>query len=412
MFKRRSTFFALLLTMIPLAGTTCPGGSTPGNGFPRTTAWNQVAVNGNAGIRPAAILSADFDGDTLFDLAVGYQGLDSAPARVVIFFQEDDGTFTPITLLEGNSVNGVAKLAFGDLDGDSRRDLVAACDQRIIYFHAPASPRVAADWDGFEVAESTGSGIGQWNDVAIGSIDGLNGPDIVACGQDAGRVSWFRSPAANIATGTGWTRIDIDATTRTGAASIAILDMDGDGQTDVVSTAPGEDSARIAWYLSPANPQTDPWTKRPIGNLPAATRLAIGDLNADSRPDVIVTNPTGRQVAWYQRPADLTTAWNGWLLTQYSTATPADIAVADLDGNSQPDVVVSTRNPGSLRWFTPVGVQTNQWVENNVRDLAQNVNGGRILLEDFDGDSRRDVFGLLLGTNTSNDGVARWENPE
>ncbi len=404
---------AILCGLFAAMGMDCPNtGGVPGTGFPKTVAWNQTAINGDAAVGPAAILAADFDGDTLVDLAVGYEGFESAPPRVIIFFRQNDGTFSPVTLLEGNNVAGVTKLASADLDGDSRRDLVAACNGRIIYLRASADPRQAANWTGFEVAQSSGDGIGQWNDVAIANVDGVNGPDIFACGQNTGRLSWFRSPAANIATGTGWVRVDIDATTRTGAASLAVMDMNGDGRLDVISTAPGEEAARIAWYQSPANPQTGTWSKFPIGNLAAATRLAIGDLNADSRPDVIVSNPTGRQIAWYQRPQDLSMAWPGFLLTQYTTATPVDVAVADIDGNSQPDVVVSTRAPGSLRWFTPVGVQTNQWVENNLRDLAQNINAGRFILEDFDGDSRRDVIGLLVGTNTSNDGVARWENPE
>lgn len=404
----------MCLLLMAAGGSECGDlGGIPGTGFPKTVAWVRTAINTGAGVTPSAILASDFDGDDLADIAVGYQGFeDQSPPRIVIFFRQTDGTFTPVTVFEGTGAAGIVKLAAGDLNGDGRRDLVAACTARLIYLPGPATPRQAGSWNGFEIVQSSGTGIGPWNDVAIASIDGVNGADIVACGQDPGRLCWYRSPAANISDGMGWQRIDIDATTRSGAASIAIADVNGDGRLDVFSTAPGEENDRVAWYQNPSNAATQPWTKFRIGNLPAATRIAVGDLNADGRPDVIVTNPPGRQVGWYVRPADPTGTWSGFLLTQYTAATPVDIAVADIDGNSQPDVVVSTRNPGSFRWFTPVGVQTNQWVENNLFDFAQNINAGRFILEDFDGDNRRDVFGLMIGANTNQDGVSRWENPE
>ncbi|MBX3394794.1 MAG: VCBS repeat-containing protein [Phycisphaerae bacterium] len=400
----------LVLAAMPVCGgADC---ANLGTGFPRRAAWTQTAVSTNAGVSPSAIVAGDFDGDSRVDIAVAYQGLDTSPPRIVILFRQADNTFTPVTLIEGDNVAGAVKLAVGDVNGDDRLDLVAACTDRVVYLPGPANPRQAANWNAFEIANSTGNTVGPWNDVAIANIDDANGPDIVACGQEPGRLCWFSSPAANIANGVGWQRIDIDATTRAGAASLAVADINGDGKIDIYSTAPQETSARVAWYQNPSNPVSQAWTKFTIGNVAAATRLAIGDLNADGRPDVVVTNPTGRQVGWYVRPQNPADAWSGFLITQYAAATPADIAIADIDGNGQLDIVVSSRNPGSLRWFTPVGTVTNQWIENNLIDLPTGVNAGRILLLDFDGDARPDVFGCLIGQSANQDALARWENPE
>lgn len=410
--RRQLLKFAFVLTVSALtAGTSCPSSGSI-NGFPKTTSWTQQVINDSAGASPNAVTIADFDGDGTTDIAVAYAGFDTTPANFVIFFRGSDNTFTSVPLL-GTSANvpAAAALEAADMNGDSRLDLVAATDEGILYLVSPSDPRTGSDWTGFILSGSgTDTGIGAWGDVAIIDIDGAAGPDIVAAGGDTGRVSWFRSPATDVSDGSGWTRIDIDTTTRNKARSLEVLDLNGDTRADIVSTAPGEDNDRIAWYANPANPSTDPWTKTPIGNLAAAGKVVLGDLNVDGRLDVVVINPTGRQIGWYMQPVDATQTWSGFQLTQYDSATPNDLVVADVDGNNQPDVIVATEQPGSLRWFTPVGVQTDVWTENNLRDLNETVTA--IADEDLDGDGRPDVVGLLLGADATGDGVSWFENPE
>ena len=384
-----------------------PGAVLP---FPKTVAWAQWTVNRGANIRPAAVAVADFDGDGLLDIIAGYPGTDTVTAAVIIFFQTDVDNYTAVQLASHADLTGLAALAVADLDADTHSDVVAACDGRLIYLHSPADPRQAADWTFSTIDQSTGDDIHQWNDVAVGDIDRLGSPDIVACNADIGRLCWFQSPA-DPTSGTGWIRIDIDATTRTNATSVVLGDIDGGaGWIDIYSTAPGETTGRVAWYQNPTDPVADAWSKTAIGNLANATRLAAGDLNGDGQNDVVTINPVGRQVGWYAKPADPTTAWTGYLLTQYSTNVPTDVKVADIDGNLQLDVVVATEQAGSLRWFTPIGVQTLQWGENNLQDLNEDV--GHIALADIDADGRPDVVAPLLAGTTDQDSIAWFENPE
>lgn len=405
--------FLLLAGFGCLAGTECPNQPNNNNsGFPHTVAWTQTTINDSAGVGPSALQAADFDGDDLTDLVIGYQGFEDNPPRVVILFREDNGSFTPITLLEGDNIFGVTALAVADMDDDDRLDIIAAATDRVVYFHAPENQRDEDAWTAFEINESNADDIGQWNDVAIGDIDGINGPDIAACGQEVGRLCWFRSPNASTINGTGWQRIDIDIETREGASAVLLSDVNGDQRIDIISAAPGEEENRIAWYQNPADPRTEEWTSFPIGNLSAVARLAIGDLNTDGRPDVVAIDPPGGGVGWYAKPEDPTTTWTGLLLTVYDEAFPVDLAVADVDGNNQLDVVVSSRAPGALRWFTPVGSLSDEWVENNLIDFATTIEGGRFVLSDFDGNQRPDVIGCLIGATADEDEIARWENPE
>lgn len=413
--KRQSFIGYVILALTGTAsclGTSCfslPGG---GSGYPKTMAWTPRTVNTGAATRPSAIGVFDFDNDSRLDVVVGYQGTAAAEAAVFIFFQDDVENFTAVRIGSGADLSVIRALAIADLDGDGRRDVVAGCNGRLVYLHSGTDARSEAGWSQSVIAQSDDAAFGQWNDVAVGDIDGAAGLDIVACNETPGRVSWFRSPAANIADGTGWTRVDIAATGRTTATGIALDNFNNDSRLDVISTAPGESAARIAWFANPTDPVAGTWTKHTVGNLPASTRVVTADLNVDGRSDVVVINPTGRIVGWYQRPTDATTNWSGFQVTMYTSNTPTDLQTANVDNNAQPDILVSTQTTGTLRWFvpTPGQAQSVGWVENNLRDLT--VNAVRIAVGDFDGDGRPDVVAAQQGATTAQDTIVWYENPE
>ncbi len=403
----------LLVSALPvLLGLTClnPGPQIIG----KTANWQQRTVNSTANVRPSAVQTFDFDGDTKLDIVVAYEGAAPILPAVIIFFQTDVDNWTGVQIGNGANLAGVAALAVGDLDADGRRDVIAACNGRLVYLHSPANPRQAAGWTASTISQSDTAGTGQWSDVAIGNIDSANGLDIVASSRTNNWLSWFVNPG-NAASGAGWTRVQIDAVSRDGAAGVAIDDVDGDGRNDVLSTAADETSARVAWYKNPVAPATTAWTKYTIGNIAAATRIVIGDLNVDGRNDAVAINGPGHQIGWYVHPATATSTWSGYLIAQLTlpAATPpqpVDARVADVNGDNQPDAIIAANTPGRLRWFRPVGAQINPWGENNIRDFTEDL--GRIAVGDIDGDGRPDVVALLRATSGTADSVVWLENPE
>lgn len=402
---RKTLTAAVLLPFASVVG--CDGllGAAP---FPKTTEWASATVNNDAGPRPVVVAVADFDGDGDLDVVTGYAGATGTDPLVAILFQTSPVSFTATQIASGTILDGLAALAVADVDGDGLLDVIVACNGRILYLRSPADPSEGAGWSTSTVAQSDGAGVGQWSDVAIADIDAANRPDIVASNQTTGLLSFFRAPA-DAGSGDNWTRVDMDAATRAGAAGVATGDVDGDGRMDVYSTAVDETTDRVAWYRNPGGDSSGAWTKNTIGNLPG-TRIEVGDLDQDSDVDVVVVEPVNRQVGWYVRPTDPTGDWSGFLLTQFTTNTPVDVKISDVDANGQNDVVVSTRDNGGLRWFTPVGGQTLQWVENNLIDLIDNL--GRIAIGNIDGDARDDVIFPLSATDPVNDQVAWVRNPE
>jgi len=408
--SHQSAWLAFALPV--LSGLTClnPGPQIIG----KTATWQQRTVNSVANVRPSAVQIADFDGDSKLDIVVAYEGSPPSPPAVIIFFQTDVDTWSGVQIGGGTDLAGVAALTIGDVDADGHGDVIAACNGRLLYLHSPADPRQTAGWTASTIANSDDSGVGQWSDVLVANIDGANGIDIVASNSTKSWLSWFVNPG-NAANGTGWTRVQIDAVSRSGAAGVAIDDVDADGRNDVLSTAPSETSARVAWYKNPATPATTAWTKYTIGNMAAATRIVIGDLNVDGRNDAVPINGPGHQVGWYVHPATATSTWTGYEIAEFTIPTaappqPVDVKVADVNGNNQPDVIVACNTPGRLRWFIPVGAQTNPWGENNIRDFTHDL--GRIAVGDINADGRPDVVAPLRATGSLADSVVWLENPE
>ncbi|MFQ5422514.1 MAG: FG-GAP repeat domain-containing protein [Phycisphaerae bacterium] len=422
------------LGIIPIfaGGSTCnttlPTGVSTSAGD--NTQWTAATIDNSAGPRPVVVAVADLDGDTRLDVVAGYQGTTTVNPSVSLFLQSATGTFTATQIAGDTNLAGIVALDVADIDGDGPIDVVCACDGRIVYLHSPATPTDAAGWALFTVAQSSGDGFGQWNDIAVTDVDAAGRPDLVACNGNVGRLSFFAAPE-NAASGDGWIRRDIDAMTRTGAAGLAVDDVDGDGRNDCYSTAPGESTNRIAWYQNPGADSTAAWTKHGVGNLPA-TRIALGDLDRDSDTDVVVIDPVDTRVAWYVRPADLTTTWSGFVLANFLTMRPIDIAVVDVNGNNESNVVVATQRlrqgvrpipagsgttsdteseatrGGVLRWFSPFSDTTEQWLENNLIDLFDTP--GRIAVGILNSDSRPDIVAPLTAIDPANDQVAWFQN--
>jgi hypothetical protein len=428
----RTPHLFLTLMLSALCGCDLLGGLFPGGGggggseFPKRNAWSTFNIaTATTNVRPSAVQVADFDGDGRLDVVVAYEG--NPPARqpsVVIFFQNFAGaniTWVGVIIGQRADLTGVSALAVADINIDGRLDVIAAANERILYMRGPEDPRIAAGWQMFTITGSQGADLGPWTDVAVGQIDNLRGPDIVASSSGPpGRISFFAAPETPN-NGLGWVRFDIANANRAGAAAIALHDISRDGRLDVVSSAPEEANQQVVWHRNPGGNAMLAWTRFVIGSLRSATRLAIGDLNADGRVDVVATNPAalsaagandGIQIAWFRQPDDAATAWDGFILAQFLSNTPFDIRVTDVDVNGTRDVAAGTRVNGTLRWFSRRNDVTQTWIENNIFDLPSGINVQRIALGDIDADARLDVIATLRAADQNNDRVAWYLNPE
>ncbi|WP_243294893.1 FG-GAP repeat domain-containing protein [Geothrix mesophila] len=137
--------------------------------------------------------------------------------------------------------------------------------------------------------------------------------------------------------------------------AIAVADIDANGQPDIlglVSTDLG--GVPTQGYVStrlqgPAGAFVLP-TRFGVGTEPA--NLVVADVDGDGRPDLVVANATDQTVS--VRLAD--PAKPGFFLPAVLLATPGrtplDVAVGDLNGDGKMDIVVATSGANSVLVFT------------------------------------------------------------
>ena len=183
--------------------------------------------------------------------------------------------------------------------------------------------------------------------------------------------------------------------------AISAADIDGDGDVDVVASFPG---SRISWYEN-TDGQGAFAPEQVVSNSNALVYdMAITDLDADGDQDLLVASEDENEIAWY--PNDGTGSFGDKEIISSEVSSPNRVYATDIDNDGDPDVLSSSLYDGKIAWYentNGMGVFSDQNLiiigESGVQDLATS---------DLDGDGDLDVCSTSrFGTETK---VAWYEN--
>jgi len=349
---------------------------------------------------PSDVAGADLNGDGRMDLVAANTGAN----RLAIYFRGAAGTYpgSPSLSIGNASTGGPASVAVADLDGDGDIDIASANQTAnnlsIFYQTAPGT---------FPAIPSTilgGAGITAGPvSLAVGDVDGDGRPDI-ACADRSGNdlTVFLQGPAGGFSGTPAFTLSGTGSPLQ--PAHVEIGDVNDDGALDLISANGGNDVSIFAYRPAQGGFATEPMVIGDDGSLAAPAWITTGDFDGDGRLDLATCNSTGNDVAVFKQlgGASYSSPSPDLVLgNAIYTSDPQGIAIGDLDGDGDLDLVSANEGASELAIFeqqSPAVFASKPAA--TLGSSADTPGVHAVAAADLDGDGRLDLVSANRGGGT------------
>ncbi len=233
--------------------------------------------------------------------------------------------------------------------------------------------------------------------VAAVDLDGDGDLDVLVGSAHDDTISWFQNDGAG-----NFGAEQFIATDVMYVSDVTAADVDGDGHLDVVVADYQGDS--LIWYKN-TNGLGNFGAAQVIDNtINGASSIQLVDIDGDSDLDIVSASYADATIAWYENTNGL-----GAFGPKQALATDAfganTVVVADIDGDGDLDVVANYANRDSVVWFSNNGVGSFSAAQ----VISSAIDGAYgIAVDDLDGDGDQDVVVTGERANT----VSWFENTD
>lgn len=193
----------------------------------------------------------------------------------------------------GDAPGGNHYMGFGDVNKDGRPDIAAGAKggkgfdggQWFAWWEQPVDPKAA--WKKHLLAEKEPGA----TNILPADLDGDGHVDYLASRGHGKGVLFFKGP--------GFTqRVEIDEEID-GPHSLAIADIDADGDLDFATCSSPLDHPIAAWY---ENDGKAGFTRHVLDRAQSSYDVRIIDLDADGDLDILIAGHFSRNIVWYRQP--------------------------------------------------------------------------------------------------------------
>lgn len=333
---------------------------------------------------------ADIDGDGDLDVVIFNNGL-------AWIENNGDGTFGTRTKINSSGdTRTYPFISAADMDNDGDIDVAAGSDSfnRIIYY-------INTGDGSFEEVEYqiTGSISGFLSNIYTVDIDGDGDTDLFSSAYGNADFGFYENDGAGEF---GDMNVILD---NTGSDDMIAADLNFDGQLDLISASQYDD--KLAFYL---NGGSEGAASFPNESIIFSEKnyhvVAVADIDGDNVPDVI--SGAGNQVAFYPNQGD------GSFVAGLETVISAnangvnDIVATDLNGDDLTDIIFTAPNRNEIIWMMNTGggtepFQTPRVITNTALDIK------KLHLADMNGDGHADII-AQIGTEENIDKLVWFQN--
>jgi hypothetical protein len=294
---------------------------------------------------PLSVGLGDLNGDGRLDIATANY---TSPATVSVLLNRGDGRFLAQRVYRTRGEEG-SSVAIGDLNGDGKPDLAAASHKTnavaVLVNRGQAPFAYLGDFQ-------TGRGPAE---VGIGDLNGDGKSDLVTANDDGNSVTVL----LNHGDGSFAPRRDYRTGSESTPGSLVVTDLNGDRTLDL-ATANFADTVSV--FLNNGDGTFRPRRDNRAGSGPRS--IAVGYLNRDRKPDLVTANTNTGDGGRVDSVSVLLNRGDGSFGPKVDYRIPGvdrelgfdSVAVADLNGDAKPDLVIGNDPTGSSREAARISV--------------------------------------------------------
>lgn len=300
--------------------------------------WNRRSIEPNA-YNTNAIDFTDMDGDGFKDLMYSGTFWDEIIWRKNLNGQ---GDFGPKNVIFGGFGEiGYHSFFLADVDGDDLEDLITESESEYSTYLSWHKKLTAGGYGERQIIEEF-----YWNSNSIYADDLDNDGDIDILYPDNinNRVLWYKNT-----NGLGNFVLQQIITNDVGSnVKLYTADLDGDGDLDVLSASFDDD--KMAWYENTDG--SGIFGNQQIISTDADGAISVKalDLDSDGDMDVISASYNDNKIAWYENLDGLGNFGEQEIITTNANGASL-VGFADLDNDGDIDLFSASRNDSKIAWY-------------------------------------------------------------